>query len=86
MAKLGIVERRWRKTLYNSSGDECESVYVISSTTKRASNRRLLRRWKNLVTKTVLGWQLIKGNMDDEAIAKLDIKLVGMDYEEQTSD
>lgn len=84
MAKLGIVERRWRKTLHNVEGDECESVYVISSTTRRASNRRLLRRWKNLVTKTVLGWQLIRGNMDDETIAKLDIKLVGMGYEEET--
>ncbi len=84
MAKLGIVERRWVKTLHNSSGDECESVYVISCTTRRASNRRLLRRWKNLVTKTVLGWQLIRGNMDDEAIAKLDIKLVGLGYVEET--
>lgn len=82
MAKLGTIERRWAKTLHNSSGDECESVYVISSTTRRAANRRLLRRWKNLVTKTVLGWQLIKGYMDDESIAALDIKLVGSGYVE----
>ncbi len=83
MATLGIVERRWRLATHNASGARCESQYAVASTTARRSNRRLLRRWKNVETGTVLGWTLLAQNMDDEAVARLDIKLVGMGYVEE---
>ena len=83
MAKLGIVERRWYLATHNASGDECEAQYVVASTTKRRSNRRLLYRWKNLVTKTVLGWSVTRANLDDEQIARLDISLLGQGYVEE---
>lgn len=82
MARLGVVQRRWVKTLHNTSGDECESVYVVSNTTRRASNRKLLRRWKNLVTKTVLGWSVIESGLDDEGVIRAHLALVGRGYEE----
>ncbi len=83
MAKLGIVERRWSLSTHNSSGDECEAQYAVASTTKRRSNRRLLYRWKNLVTKTVLGWNLVRGNLDDDEVNALELRLLGRGYEEQ---
>ena len=83
MAKLGIVERRWYFATHNANGDECEAQYVVASTTHRRSNRRLLYRWKNLVTKTVLGWSVVRVHLDDEQIARLDISLLGQGYVEE---
>ena len=82
MAKLGIVERRWRLATHNTRGDKCEAQYVVASTTHRRSNRRLLYRWKNLVTNTVVGWSVVRMHLDDEQVARLDISLLGQGYVE----